>query len=244
MRTHFAPLQLQSTRRPLAVLGVAILVAMLAAPAAAAGEEVYSAALSGASAVPPVTTTATGTVRLDVPLPATQIRYEVRYAGLTSEVDSIQIRFGAAGRNGQTMFNLDVGPSAVTGVLRTSDFMPSSQVATWAAAVAAIRSGSAYVAVATVDIPTGEMRGQLARTVAAPSPSPTHPPATARPAPTATPVLSSTDASPQAPDETAPPTDTMPELVHGSPASGVPLLILLVGIAAGLASIRWTARRT
>jgi hypothetical protein len=92
----------------------------------------------------------------------------------------------------------------MTGTLTAADFKASGSITTFADAVAAIAAGGTYVNVHTAANPGGEIRGQLAVTVAQP------------PAATANPTL--------------PPTSTLPQ--PAAPASGIPwaALVLVLGV--------------
>jgi len=148
------------------------LIAFTALPASAApvsagaGVEYFVATLTGSQEVPPVSTTATGTATFTVNAAGTAIAYEVTYADLSGAPTAAHIHVGPTGIAGSIILPLPVGASPMTGTLTAADFTPAVGVATFADALAAIRSGGTYVNIHTAAHPGGEIRGQI---VAAPS---------------------------------------------------------------------------
>ena len=91
-----------------AAFGAAILLLTIlpgsAAAVVAAPARVFTAALSGASEVPPVTTAATGAAQVVISADGLSINYQVTYSGLA--LVAAHINTGAAGTTGGTIFPL------------------------------------------------------------------------------------------------------------------------------------------
>jgi len=182
--------------------------------------DAYAASLAGSQEVPAVTTGGSGSAWAVVSADQSMITYVVTYGGLSGPVVAAHIHAGAVGANGGVILPLVHGPSPMVGTLTASNLSASGPLATFADAVAAIRAGGTYVNLHTAANPGGEVRGQLAVSVAAPAPA-------ATPAPTAAPPAAPTAA---APEPTPPPTSTSP----AAPSPGVlPALLALLGIGAG-----------
>lgn len=138
----------------------------------------HFASLNGAQEVPAVTTSATGNGWVVISTDGSTITYYVAYSGLSGAAAASHIHTGSVGVSGGVILPLAVGPSPMTGVLTAADFMASGSVTDFAGAVAAIAAGTTYFNIHTAANPGGEIRGQLAVTVAAPAPTvvPTVPP--------------------------------------------------------------------
>lgn len=134
------------------------------------GTTLLASTLSGASVVPPVTTTATGAANLAVTPSGNAVNTTVSVSGLPAgdTVTTITINNGAAGANGAPMFTVydssvsGAFPGTVSVPLTSANFVatPGSPITTYAQAVSAIQSGNAYILVNTTTNPTGELRGQ------------------------------------------------------------------------------------
>ncbi len=125
------------------------------------GDRTFRGVLTGAAEVPAVTTSATGSAIVFVNRTGTKVVYVVTYRGLSGPAVASHIHFGAADVAGPIMLPLTVRPSPMVGTLYASSFVASPDVANFAAAVAAIRSGRAYVNIHTAANPGGEIRAQL-----------------------------------------------------------------------------------
>jgi len=148
--------------------------------------DAYLASPAGFQENPPVTTSGTGSGLVVISTDASTITYLVTYSGLSGALAASHIHTGAVGVNGGVILPLAAGPSPMTGTLTAADFTASGAVTTFAEAVAAIRAGTTYINLHTAANPGGEIRGQVAVTVAAPTPAPvvtTPPTSTVDPAP-------------------------------------------------------------
>lgn len=178
--------------------------------------DAYLATLAGFQEVGPVATSGTGNGLVVISTDASTITYLVTYSGLSGPVSAAHIHTGAVGVNGGVILPLAAGPSPMTGTLTAANFTPSGSVTDFAGAVAAIRAGTTYINLHTAANPGGEIRGQIAVTVAAPVPTPTPTPTQAA-APTAAPVV------------TAPPTSTEGTPPPAADASGLWIALAVLG---------------
>lgn len=229
-------------KRLFAILAAGALLLVVPGGAVAA-DEAFSGMLRGASEVPPVTTNAAGTAYVFINDAQTEVKYAVSYTGLSGPLVAAHIHVGASGTNGPIALPLGVGPSTMFGTLTQADFVSTSAAPTWAAALAAIRAGRAYVNLHTAANPAGEIRAQLAPAAAGPSPTATPRPTarptvrpTTRPSATPRPTAAGTaaPATASASHNTPPPTSTLPEADRGRSSDLAPvLLVLLVSILSG-----------
>ncbi len=140
----------------------------------------FQADLNGYREAPPVSTAATGEFRATLNSSGTEIAYELVYSRLSTPVLFAHIHFGQPGVNGGVMTFLCGGGNSpacppgngtaeakVTGVLRAASVVgPAGQgipAGDFAKAIAAIRTGAAYVNVHSSNFPGGEIRGQVRR---------------------------------------------------------------------------------
>ena len=124
----------------------------------------FTATLTGANEVPPVTTTATGAATLAVV--NSQLTYTVNVSNLSNAVVA-HIHVAAAGANGPVRLNLcgtgapEPGCTSGTGVLVTGTNGTALGI-TFDSLLSAMRTGGAYVNVHTSANQGGEIRGQVA----------------------------------------------------------------------------------
>jgi hypothetical protein len=225
-------------KRVLLVLAAAALIAIVPGAVTGASDEVFTGTFTGAQEVPPVTTSAGGTVYVFINPSGTEIKYAVSYTGLSGPLVAAHIHAGSPGISGQIMLPLTPGPSTMFGSLTQANFQSTSAATTWAAALTLIRAGRTYVNLHTAAHPQGEIRAQLrpAAAAATPTPAPTRTPTpTTRPtaAPTAAPTA--TTRPTPTPHHSLPPTGTDPTTGRGSTLDLLPiLLVLMFGVLGGL----------
>ena len=123
--------------------------------------ESFGGTLKGSDEVPGVATSGTGTVQLLIDRQGSVISYVVNYSGLSGAAVAAHIHFGAPGSNGPVMLPLAIAEGSLVGTLTSANFQSTAQAPTWADAIAAIRSGQAYVNIHTAAHPGGEVRGNL-----------------------------------------------------------------------------------
>lgn len=130
-------------------LGVFVSVSIAAAVVlVACGGPTFTATLSGANEVPPVTTSATGTVTAT--LDGTALSLSGSFSGLSGNPTAAHIHSGDAGSNGPVIvaLNVDGGTLGLTHTLTAEQ-------------VTALTEGRVYVNVHTAANAGGEIRGQL-----------------------------------------------------------------------------------
>lgn len=130
----------------------------------------FVAQLTGAEAIPAVTTDATGTLTLTVAEDGASVDYVFEVSNL-SDVTVARLRVGAAGATGDEILAIFQGPTIVgsfSGVVAEGSFTAAQFVdpgplagKTIADFVALIESGTVYLNVGTVTNRNGELRGQL-----------------------------------------------------------------------------------
>ena len=125
----------------------------------------FTAALSGANEVPPVTTTATGSATLSVSGAA--ITYTVNVTDLQNDAVVAHIHVAQTGANGPVRLNLcgtgapePACSTTPTGVLATGTNGTTLDI-TFDELLTAMRTGGAYVNVHTSANQGGEIRGQI-----------------------------------------------------------------------------------
>jgi len=185
-------------KRVLLVLAAVALIAIVPGAVTGASDEVFTGTFSGAQEVPPVSTSAGGTVYVFINPAATEVKYAVSYTGLSGPLVAAHIHAGSPGVNGQIMLPLTPGPSTMFGSLTQANFQSTSAATTWSAALNLIRTGRAYVNLHTAAHPQGEIRAALrpAAAAATPTPAPTRTPSPTRtPTPTVRPTPRATVAA-------------------------------------------------
>lgn len=129
--------------------------------------ETFTAMLSGAEEVPPVTTDATGIASFNV-TGSESIDYRVNVTGM-DKVTAAHIHSGATGENGEvvvTLFKADSPTGPISGNLANGTITASSlegqmQGTAVSDLVKAMERGETYVNVHTEANPNGEIRGQI-----------------------------------------------------------------------------------
>lgn len=154
--------------------------ALVAASGGAMSHDGIETRLRSFQEVPAVSSAASGRFKARIDEKAGSIAYELSYHGLEGDVLQAHIHFGQRSVNGgvsvflcQTASNPDptgLAPACptsgpVSGVLQAANVIgPATQgiaATEFAALVAAIRGGVAYVNVHSTAFPAGEVRGQL-----------------------------------------------------------------------------------
>lgn len=126
----------------------------------------YQAALAGAAVIPPVSTAATGSA--DFTVEANAISYTVTATNVGG-ITSVTIHTGDATTQGPavvSLFDQPAGTGAIGSTFAAGSVGESSlNGITLAALVGAFQSSTAYVLVKTLAHPSGEMRGQVQRSI-------------------------------------------------------------------------------
>ena len=126
------------------------------------GPERFSATLTGASEVPPVTTTATGTAVVE--FTTTSLIDTVNVTGSTNVTLAHIHGPAAAGVNAGIILNLNPNTSVTTGLLASGTVTATtSETVSMDSLKALNRNGNAYVNVHNTANPGGHIRGQLVR---------------------------------------------------------------------------------
>jgi hypothetical protein len=154
------------------LLGLAVAVSLfslanLNSAFAQSESEAFTAMLSGAEEVPPVSTDAAGVASLNVTGPE-EIDFVVNVTGL-DKVTAAHIHSGPVGENGGvvvTLFKADSPTGPITGGLANGTITASSlegdmQGTAVSDLVKAMERGETYVNVHTEANPNGEIRGQV-----------------------------------------------------------------------------------
>ena len=136
----------------------------------------YTATLVGTNEVPPVTTTAAGTMEL-IKEDSVSILYTIQTTSRTDSVTMVHIHAGAAGAAGPIMVwffpteaSRAAGPgtgtaAAVNGIVRVGRITRAGTTFvgafTWDSLMTRMNNGTAYVNLHTRRFPGGEIRGQV-----------------------------------------------------------------------------------
>jgi hypothetical protein len=144
------------------VAGAALLGAVACSDDNSSNVERFTATLTGASEVPPVTTTATGTATVE--FTATGISWVVNVTGIQNVTASHIHGPAPVGTNAQVVVNLNPNTTVTTGLLASGSATTTS-IATISidSLKKMIRNGQAYVNVHNTANPGGHIRGQLVK---------------------------------------------------------------------------------
>jgi len=135
---------------------------LVAAPTLVLAAEPFTAPLTTAAEVPPVTGDGSGTASVTISDDETEIAYEVTFENLTGPAVAAHIHYGDTEVAGGVIFPLAHSDSPMSGTLTEADFTPlDGGPQTYAEALAAIRDGMTYINVHTEANQGGEIRGQL-----------------------------------------------------------------------------------
>jgi CHRD domain-containing protein len=171
-------------------LGVAFLAMAVGSIGADQDKNAVRTKLTGLEETPAtINTAASGEFKATISEDGAMIKYEETYRDLSSTVTQSHIHFGRPGLSGQIVLFLctnltppvgppkpqacpTASPATITGTLTESDVIASpvmggqgidSGAEGFTEMVKAIRTGSAYVNVHTINHPSGEIRGRLGR---------------------------------------------------------------------------------
>ncbi|MBL8694076.1 MAG: CHRD domain-containing protein [Planctomycetes bacterium] len=116
-------------------------------------ERRFEAALDGASAVPPSTSTATGTARLELRMPERVLTVDITTAGLSTSVLGASLRQGTPNSNGPIL--IDLGTGTLGSWTKTYKRRLNNSE------ISLLELGDLYVEVRTVAFPSGAIRGAV-----------------------------------------------------------------------------------
>lgn len=137
-----------------------LIVGLFLLPVAMQAQTTYKAFLSGYNETTPNASSATGEITLT--LDGTQLTVEGSFSGLESDYNTnvgSHIHAGAAGTDGGVAISLDPSLDADN---RGGTYQASNNTFTLTAdQVSAMEAGNLYVNIHSVDIPSGEIRGQI-----------------------------------------------------------------------------------
>jgi hypothetical protein len=169
-----------SSTPPAAITAIAVVGPSSSSSSSSSGDQ-FSARLSGDNEVPPVSTDATGRIRLVVNSQQDPLDYQISLSNLNGVVTGAHIHSGGSGTNGPIVANLNVhgafasasagagggGGSATTststgGTIASADLKGPLAGKQISDLIKLIEDGKAYVNVHTDQNPDGEIRGQLA----------------------------------------------------------------------------------
>ena len=127
----------------------------------------FATSLKGSNEVPPVDTRATGMAKVKISEDETYLSYRINVANI-EDVLFAHFHMAPAGENGgvvATLFFSDPPAEDPNGVLVkgviTAEDVTGSISGDFDALVNAIRSGNIYINVHSLEVPSGELRGQL-----------------------------------------------------------------------------------
>ena len=130
--------------------------------------QIFTADLTGAAEVPPVSTAATGSATLTYNPDDGTVGFVVRVSGLTNP-SVVRIHEGKAGSAGAVVLTLFSGPTKTgvysgelaSGSVKASALSGALKGKSLADLVAQIKAADAYISVGTTSHPNGAIRGQL-----------------------------------------------------------------------------------
>ncbi|MDY0109984.1 MAG: CHRD domain-containing protein [Candidatus Krumholzibacteria bacterium] len=143
----------QTHERLPAVAAVIVSVLLLGAVPASAEIEIYTTTLSSANEVPPNDSMASGWATLEVDTETLTAAYHVEFSGLSAPETGAHFHNAPAGVNGPVVFGLPLGSPKI-GIWNMTPGDYDLLVA-----------GSIYVNIHSLEIPGGEIRGQMEREV-------------------------------------------------------------------------------
>lgn len=117
----------------------------------------FTATLTGAQEVPPVTTTASGSATFTLSADQTDLTYSITAQNFSSAVTAAHFHLAAPGVNGGVVEDIGaniVGDSAALTIQGTFADLGADELA-------ALLAGNLYVNIHTTNFPGGEIRGQL-----------------------------------------------------------------------------------
>ena len=134
-------------------LALALALALSMTPAMAETLRLH-ATLDGASVVSATDSKATGEARVVLEDDG-DVRIDLVFGGLSSDVTAATLHTGAASENGPAAATLDVRKSQPRGSLVNEKMRVTPEVAQ------RMRDGESYIVITTIDFPNGAIRGQL-----------------------------------------------------------------------------------
>jgi hypothetical protein len=142
--------------------------AVISSNTAFAQQQHFTAKLSGANEVPPITSAASGMAAFDLNAAGTQMKYTLNVTNI-NHVIAAHIHMGSSTANGPIVVNLFIPSKAtgkVDGTLAQSSINSTSLIGPLKGKqmtdlLKLINGGQAYVNVHTTQNPPGEVRGQM-----------------------------------------------------------------------------------
>jgi hypothetical protein len=147
------------------ILILAMLAVLFACPPAGA-QTSWTTTLSGASVVPPISTSGSGNFDATLSADQTVMTFTLTYQ-IKGSVAQARIHRGFTGSNGPAIYYLSAGPFASPLTGQTDPAPAGGAPGFLSADFADLQAGNLYLNLATTAYPAGEIRGQIVSAVQA-----------------------------------------------------------------------------